>query len=315
MLVYNYKLRFFVNFCLASSSSLTFFNSLLSSEVNKVNKIKSYFITLYSMGAMIAALHAGVMLFVTDFNNAWIGAFISIAPIAIFFTIILTQKNMARTSTYLPQLVVPSLLGFGLALGTDQPSIMPIAYTLGLGIVGTLLYVFWYSEIDRSAANIKVGDTLPDFTLYSSKGGEVPSSAIRAQPSLLLFFRGNWCPLCMAQIKEIAASYQELDKRGVKVFLVSPQSEKQSQSLAQQFDAPMEFMVDKDLSVAKQLGILHKSGTPFGMMAYDNDTVMPTAILTDASGKIIFADLTDNYRVRPEPQTFLDMLDKHGVSA
>jgi hypothetical protein len=48
-----------------------------------------------------------------------------------------------------------------------------------------------------------------------------------------------------------------------------------------------------------------------GMMGYESDTVMPTAVLTDASGTVIFADLTDNYRVRPEPQIFLDILDKH----
>ena len=39
---------------------------------------------------------------------------------------------------------------------------------------------------------------------------------------------------------------------------------------------------------------------------------MPTILITDAGGKLIFADLTDNYRVRPEPETFLKILD--GVS-
>jgi hypothetical protein len=37
---------------------------------------------------------------------------------------------------------------------------------------------------------------------------------------------------------------------------------------------------------------------------------MPTVIITDEQGKIIFADLTDNYRVRPEPETFLRVLDE-----
>jgi len=32
--------------------------------------------------------------------------------------------------------------------------------------------------------------------------------------------------------------------------------------------------------------------------------------MTNAQGKIIFADLTDNYRVRPEPATFLKVLDE-----
>ncbi|MCF6350248.1 MAG: hypothetical protein L3J23_04345 [Flavobacteriaceae bacterium] len=31
--------------------------------------------------------------------------------------------------------------------------------------------------------------------------------------------------------------------------------------------------------------------------------------LTDANGKIVFVDLTNNQRVRPEPDTFLKVID------
>ena len=48
----------------------------------------------------------------------------------------------------------------------------------------------------------------------------------------------------MAQIGEIAAQYRELARRGVQVYLVSPQSEANSQALAKKMDAPMRFMTD-----------------------------------------------------------------------
>jgi len=280
-----------------------------------MNRIKSVFISVYSMGAIVGSLHAAVQLYLTGLNSAWLGAFIALIPTAIFFSRVLLIKDLARTSNNMPQLMVSGFVGLALALYLPVAGVTPLVYAAGFGAVGSLLYVFWYSPIDRSGAKIEVGQALPDFTLYSAKGEKVESKTLRQQPALLLFFRGNWCPLCMAQIKEIAASYQELERRGVKVFLVSPQSEKQSKSLAKQFDAPMEFMVDKDLQAARQLGLVHENGTPMGMMGYESDTVMPTAILTDNNGKVIFADLTDNYRVRPEPQTFIDMLDQHLVRA
>jgi hypothetical protein len=40
---------------------------------------------------------------------------------------------------------------------------------------------------------------------------------------------------------------------------------------------------------------------------------LPTIIMTNASGKIIFADLTDNYRIRPEPETFLEVFAQAGI--
>ena len=71
-------------------------------------------------------------------------------------------------------------------------------------------------------------------------------------------------------------------------------------------------MVDANNQVAQQLGIFAKNGLPLGLQVfgYENDTVLPTVLITDATGKIIFADLTDNYRMRPEPATFLAILDE-----
>ena len=71
------------------------------------------------------------------------------------------------------------------------------------------------------------------------------------------------------------------------------------------------FVTDKDNRMAQKLNIDHKYGTPLGMQifGYKTETVMPTVIIADGSGKIMFVDQTDNYRVRPEPSTFLAILD------
>ena len=71
-------------------------------------------------------------------------------------------------------------------------------------------------------------------------------------------------------------------------------------------------MTDRANKVAKQLDIFTKTGIPAGfqVLGYDSDTVLPTVVITDNTNKIIFADLTDNYRVRPEPETFLKVIDE-----
>jgi hypothetical protein len=63
---------------------------------------------------------------------------------------------------------------------------------------------------------------------------------------------------------------------------------------------------------AKQLGIFAKDGLPTGLQAlgYDSDTVWPAVLITDAQGEIRFVDLTDNYRVRPEPSSFFAVFDR-----
>jgi len=149
---------------------------------------------------------------------------------------------------------------------------------------------------------LKVGSQLPEFPLESLDGTTVSSRDFMCRPHLLLFYRGNWCPFCTAQIEELAASYQRLVDMGLTVVLISPQPMEKNQQMAARFQIPMNFMRDPDGMAAKQLGIQHKWGTPMGLqiLGYESDSVLPTLLITDDKGHIIFSDQTDHYRVRPE---------------
>ncbi len=117
----------------------------------------------------------------------------------------------------------------------------------------------------------------------------------------------------MAQIKEIVNQYKELEKRNADVLLISSQPHSFTENLAKKHQVPFHFLIDVKNKVAKKLHIIHENGLPFGfqLFGYETDVIMPTLIITDSTNKIIFADVTDNYRVRPEPSTFLKIIDKN----
>ena len=117
----------------------------------------------------------------------------------------------------------------------------------------------------------------------------------------------------MAQVRELAGRYQDLDAMGIKVVLVSPQPETESRKLAETHNVPFRFLVDQDNQVAQSLGIAVKNGVPVGIGGYAPDTVMPTLIVANANGTIIFSDQADNYRLRPEPDVFLAILRRTGA--
>ena len=186
----------------------------------------------------------------------------------------------------------------------------------GITLLAWLVYLRWYSVFrGRDAQALQVGAVLPEFRLESLEGHVVSSENFKAKPHLLVFYRGNWCPFCAAQIEELAAAYKRLEEKGISVILISPQSIKKNQALAARFDVPMVFLRDRHNAAAKQLGILHEWGTPMGMqvLGYESDTVLPTVVLTNEQGQIVFSDQTDNYRVRPEPKVFEAILQKSGM--
>ncbi len=223
----------------------------------------------------------------------------------------------ARTTANLHIMLIGGVAGtvFSIFLGRSLLA-APVLVAAGVGIVGVVLYVYWYSRFAAPETIVlREGAPLPAFELQE-KGRSVSSIELTGKPALWIFYRGNWCPLCMAQIKEVAAEYRELSRRGVEVFLISPQPAGNTASLATKFDAPMRFMTDVGNAAAKILGVMEKSGLPAGMqvLGYDSDVPRPTVFISAAGGKLIYCDLSSNYRVRPEPADFLAVLDRHAIA-
>lgn len=66
--------------------------------------------------------------------------------------------------------------------------------------------------------------------------------------------------------------------------------------------------------MAQKLDIFHAWGLPTGIsMDYDKDTVLPTVMIVDAAGIVQFVEIADNYRVRPEPRVFIEILKRHRI--
>ena len=247
----------------------------------------------------------------------WMGVVIAAAPAALLFASMLSFR-IARTSSDLVWILIGGLAGGiaavagAAAAGVSGHPVQaaPLVYGVLVGLVGVPAYIFWYSKLPAPGGVIAVGEPLPDFTLTGVDGEPVASSTLIGAPAILMFFRGNWCPLCMAQIGEIARQYQEIERRGAVLWLVSGQSEAQTRILAKLRNVGFVHLRDEGLQVARQLGLYHPGALPAGLqVGFDDDAYLPTVVVTDAAGVVRWAHTTDNYRVRPEPGTFLRVLD------
>lgn len=280
-----------------------------------MNLLKSIFISAYLAAAVAGLIKAILVMSGSGLSSPWLGTAIACAGPAIFFTQIMLMPR-ARTSRNLIVVIAAGLVGTVLSVVLGGSIAAPaVLIAAAVGVLGSLAYVFWYSRFGApSNAALSEGATLPDFEL-SESGKRFRTSELVAKPALWIFYRGNWCPLCTAQIKEIAGQYRELARRGVEVYLVSPQSGANSLALSKKMDAPMRFMTDAGNRAAEALGIKIKDGLPSGFQAlgYDSDVPRPTVFITEAGGRLIFCEMTDNYRVRPEPATFFSVLDRHAI--
>ena len=278
-------------------------------------KLKSAFIPLYAPFMLIILIHSIYGIF-TD-TLVWMGTLITMLTIMSMFAWLLVPQ-VARTDEFLlpfsMAVFAGALITASAYLYTETETLFPLIYT-AINVAFWLGYIFWYSRFNREESEVLlVGKTMPQFFVEDVDGYPKHSTTLKGKPTIFMFYRGNWCPMCMGQVREIAGMYHELGKRGVEIALISPQPHNSTRRLAEKYNVPFHFWVDAENRAAQTLGIFHKDGVVMGYPGYASDTVLPTVVITDEEGEIIFVDATDNYRIRPEPQTFLDILDIHGAN-
>ena len=281
--------------------------------------MKGKLILPYIMTNMLTGFGSAIMFWRSGYDPIWIGTFFATFTLPFFLMVLAGALGISKTSKNLPAIQVVNLAAVTfvafILFSRGGPASTAEYASIGLAIYGALTmqwYIHIFSNYGRkpSAATIR-GMVLPELQLYDLDRSKVSSADFVGDKTLLVFFRANWCPFCMNQLKDVKAQAERLAAAGVKVKFISNQGFKNSEKLAKKLNLPAHFEIlqDRDLRAAKTLGIQDIGGAPSGMPGYPNDTVMATVIALDEQGKVIFGDETDNYRRRPHPDTFLHVFE------
>jgi peroxiredoxin len=172
-------------------------------------------------------------------------------------------------------------------------------------------FAYWrFRKVGRPVPEVlRRGQPLPDFQAVDENGDPVRSTQLHGTAAVMLFVRGNWCPFCSSQIKNLSAYYKEIIDLGARLILVTPKPLETTRRVAEFFEVEFEFWLDNDLSVTKQLGLLQESGVPSDhRKEYGDDTIWPTALVIDKSGIIRYTELSKLIVDRPDPKTLLHEL-------
>lgn len=175
------------------------------------------------------------------------------------------------------------------------------------------LWVFVRRNLSGKPAPLalKPGDALPEFSAEDEDGRPVSSKDLRGQPSVILFVRGNWCPFCSRQVADLTKHYKEITALGAKLVFVTPKPLETTRRVADIFDVQFDFWLDRDLAVAKQLGLLHEAGVPaMHRDQYGSDTVWPTALVCDKNNIIAYTEQSMRIVDRPDVEVLVGELRK-----
>ncbi len=177
------------------------------------------------------------------------------------------------------------------------------------------------SKPDANA--LRVGHQAPDFTLRDVSGQCITlSQEMSHGPVVLTFVRGSWCPYCDLQLRAYSLMTPQLKILNARLIAVSPQrpqAEVQNAGEHRTLGFPILFDLAND--VARRYGLVYSIDAAmravldsFGLdLAAVNgvdrwELPVPATYIVSGDGRIHWAHVEADYRLRAEPSEILRAL-------
>ena len=112
------------------------------------------------------------------------------------------------------------------------------------------------AETGLVARAVKAGETAPRFRLRCRRGGFINLfDLIHRGPVVISFLWGDWCPVCVLELKALAEAHPEIERLGATLIAVSPQPPAKSSSLDSDSQPPFSILRDPDCEIVSRYRI------------------------------------------------------------
>jgi peroxiredoxin len=155
----------------------------------------------------------------------------------------------------------------------------------------------------------KVGDlngVLADGTAYRLQND------LKKGKTVVIFYRGQWCPVCSRHLSNLQDSLQVLQDEGINVVAVSPEKPEKLAKTQQKTKATFTLVHDRDYAFAKAFDVLFRPdqktlGVYNTMLGADlkhshsdesQQLPVPATFLLDENGVVLWRHVDPNYKNR-----------------
>ena len=194
-------------------------------------------------------------------------------------------------------------------------------------VLKVLLFVFCFSCLSSTNAQIYekaedvcpllIGDLLPNAELQNIEGKTIKLKDILAtQPSVVVFYRGGWCPYCNMQLSGLAQIEKEIFDLGYQIIAISPDDFQNLKNTEENNKIRYKLYSDSNGKLIQDIGIAFTTPTMVksyiatkGMKGKISEILpVPTVMIVDKEGKILFEYINPKYKERITEEMLLGVL-------
>lgn len=172
------------------------------------------------------------------------------------------------------------------------------------------------NELPKTAFDVSpllIGEKIPKVNLTSSEGKTIDLfSVLSNKKTVLVFYRGGWCPYCTMQLSALSEAENELLLLGYQLVAVSPDAPNQLQNTTEKEKVKYTLLSDSKGELSKAVGIAFQAPENYvPIIAKGSSGVntsflpVPTVLIVDQDGTIQFEHITPDFKNRISSELLL----------
>lgn len=161
-----------------------------------------------------------------------------------------------------------------------------------------------------------------EILVKNSKDQEIKiSSVLSKKPTVLVFYRGGWCPYCNKQLASLRKITKQIGKLGYQLVAISPDKVSKFKESIAKYKLDYELLSDSELNLATSFGLsfrvddeTYKKYLGYGINLEEasgkihHSLPMPAIYVLDRDGLVHFNYVNPNYKVRFNEKILLSVL-------
>lgn len=148
---------------------------------------------------------------------------------------------------------------------------------------------------------------------------------IKKGPVVVIFYRGEWCPVCNKYLSELNESLPAIQDYGATVLVISPELPENAALTAEKTESDFNFIADTSLQILKDYDVLFDVTEKYQKkiktflhtdIAENNGSEIaqlpvPATYIISKEGVIIYKQFDYNYKNRASAEDILEQLANH----
>jgi peroxiredoxin len=154
---------------------------------------------------------------------------------------------------------------------------------------------------------ILVGQTIPFMQLTDAEGKIIDTKELFSQKNtVLIFYRGGWCPYCNVHLRELGELEASLISQGYQIVAVSPDAPQKLKNTIDKEKVNYTLLSDNKTELIQKMGIAFYGPDKYKKLfsdasdgGHDKGVLpVPSVFFVDKQGKVAFSYIDPNYKVR-----------------